>query len=72
MRFHKIMRHTDGRSRDIYDARGWGKTRSNFFISIIGPLMDEEPRLHFQELFTFLLNRSGVGEEAVQAGRQVI
>jgi len=37
MRIKKIMWHTDGRSRDIYGARGWGKTRSNFFISIIGP-----------------------------------
>ncbi len=29
------MRHTDGRSRDIYGAWGWGKTHSNLFISII-------------------------------------
>jgi len=31
------MRHMDGRSRDIYGARGWGKTHSNVFISIIAP-----------------------------------
>jgi hypothetical protein len=32
------MRHKNGRSRDIYSARGWGSTRVNFLISIIvGP-----------------------------------
>jgi len=37
MRFHKIIWHADGRSRDIYGAWGWGKTRINFLISIIAP-----------------------------------
>jgi len=45
MRINKIIRHTEGRCRsldksgtDIYGARGWGKTRSNVFISIIAHL----------------------------------
>ena len=29
----------EGRSRDIYGAQGWGETRSNFLISIIGPIL---------------------------------
>ncbi len=37
MRFHKMTLHTDARSRAIYRARGWGKTHSNVFISIISP-----------------------------------
>jgi len=32
---NNIIRHTDGRSRDIYGAWGWGKTHMNFLISII-------------------------------------
>ncbi len=36
MRINNIMRHTDGRSRDIYGAWEWGKTHMNFLISIIG------------------------------------
>ena len=36
MNFHKIMQHTDGRSRDIYGAQGWGETRRNCFRFIIG------------------------------------
>ncbi len=35
MEFKKILRYTNGRSRDIYGALGWGKTHSNVFISII-------------------------------------
>src|SRR5258708_27384162 len=35
MRFHKILRHTDGRSRAIHRAGGWGKTHRNLLISII-------------------------------------
>jgi hypothetical protein len=35
IRFHKIMRHTYGRSRDIYGARGRGTTYSNLLIFII-------------------------------------
>jgi len=35
MQFNKLMRHIDGRSREIYRAKGWGKTRSNVFIGVI-------------------------------------
>jgi hypothetical protein len=44
MGFHKIIRYTNGRSRDMYGAQGWGKTQMNFLISII-----EEPPLAWQE-----------------------
>jgi hypothetical protein len=37
MRFNKILRHMDGRSRDIYGAWGWGKTHMNFLITTISP-----------------------------------
>jgi hypothetical protein len=37
MRINKIIRHTNGRSRDIYGAWGCGKTHMNFLISIIAP-----------------------------------
>jgi hypothetical protein len=42
MAFNKIMRHMEGRSRDIYGARGRGKTQINFLISIIAATADYE------------------------------
>ncbi len=42
MRINNIIRHTDGRSRDIYGAWGWGKTHMNFLISIIAAIADYE------------------------------
>src|SRR5713101_7615703 len=41
----KLGSHT-GRSRDIYGAPGWGKTRSNVSMCIIAASADDELSLH--------------------------
>src|SRR6266699_3444611 len=46
MRINNIIRYTDGRSRDIYSAGGWGKTRSNVSMCIIAASADDELSQH--------------------------
>ncbi len=61
--------HTDGRSRDIYGAPGWGKTHSNVLISKIEGRRSRPPAFMMPP-FWILLGSARRGKNAPEGESQ--